>query len=646
MNAAFLDALGVKGHELARAAGYDNIENLLADAGETLPVVFGVTTLRRIADPGAPVKMCGCDYIEAQLHGPISFSRDIEEMRVPSDEIRSHYRRLYEADSSIAGGMGKDEWIESKTAADTARLVQFGKDNGFKVTFYGAGEVSLDGPDRDSLREDIEEAKNILRPHSREFAKSLFVGEDLAEIINAKFKDLSDDRRGAVERAFGVNFVRAPESVIALFGGECEKVIGDIDDPTKEGMHDRSSIRYSAEGHVLASMEHIADGILAAEENGVKDPVKLSALIKAAVGAGVKQPRIRVFVVAQIARDHIAPDLVNLVNDALAEELAGRVDEVAAMGLGNKFAVGGQALALLLQLAVESLVGNDAHCRTIALDAADLNGLIRLYLGFAAKQRLQLACRVHIALTEIEHAVVVSEQCSDLTGAVTEFLRVFRCLRIGEQLFGSEPENLVGHAGSRQEQLLLRLLRLGGDHRGMTAAHLGELFTLHALAVLLRLFFRLTETLAFQLLGLPLHRLFLRVGVFFDCLQKIIRFVFWHLSYLLQLDADGVLYVLGDTVLGSAIAVTVGDLDDQRLLAVELEVIDDIRTELDELFRHQNDGDILAFHRLHQFASDLFLLMDNDALYTGETHAHFGVDIITDQIKFHNLSLSRAGKES
>ena len=349
VNAAFMDALGVTKHELSRAAGYDNIENLLADTGETLPVAFGVTTLRRIADPGAPVKMCGCDYIEAQLHGPIVVSRDIEEMRVPRDEIGQHYRKLYEADSSVAGGMGKDEWIESKTAADTARLVKFGKDNGFKVTFYGAEEVSLEGADRDSLREDIEEAKNILSPHSREFANSLFAGDDLAEIVNAKFKDLSADRRRAVERAFGENFSRAPQSVIALFGGECKKVIDDIDDPTKDGMHDRSSIRYSAERHVLAAMEHVADGILAAGENGEKDPVRLASLIKAAVGAGVSLPRIRVFVIAQIAKDNIAPDLSDLVNDALAEELAGRVEEVAAMGLGNKFAVGGQALTLLLQ---------------------------------------------------------------------------------------------------------------------------------------------------------------------------------------------------------------------------------------------------------------------------------------------------------
>lgn len=377
VNAALLDALGVKKHELSRAAGYDNIENLLADTGEMLPVSFGFTTLRRIADPGAPVKMCGCDYIEAQLHGPIVVSRDIEEMRVPSDEIRQHYRKLYEADSSVAGGMGKDEWIESKTAADTARLVKFGKDNGFKVTFYGAEEVSLEGPDRDTLREDIEEAKEILRPHSREFANSLFAGDDLVEIINAKFKDLSDDRRGAVERAFGVNFARAPQSVIALFAGECEKVIGDIDDPEKENMHDRSSIRYSAEGHVLAAMEHIADGILAAEENGVKDPAKLTQLIKAAVDAGMKQERIRVFVVAQLAKESIAPDLSDLVNDALAEELAGRVEEVAAMGLGNKFAVGGRALTLLLRqvqahLARYAASGWDLTVRDVSEVKADV----------------------------------------------------------------------------------------------------------------------------------------------------------------------------------------------------------------------------------------------------------------------------------
>ena len=349
VNAAFMEALGVENQELSRVAGYDNIENLLAGAGDTMPVTFGVTTLRRISDPGAPVKMCGCDYIEAQLHGPIVVSRDIEEMRVPSDEIRSHYSKLYDADSSVAGGMGKDEWIASKTAADTARLVKFGKDNGFKVTFYGDEEVSLSGPDRDALVEDIEEAKNILRPHSHEFAKSLFAGDDLAAIISAKFKDLSADRRRAVERAFGENFSRAPQSVIALFGGECRKVIGDIDDPEKEGMHERSSIRDSAGRHVLAAMEHVADGILAAEENGEKDPVRLASLIKTAVGAGVKLPRIRVFVIAQIAKDNIAPDLSDLVNDALAEELAGRVEEVAAMGLGNKFAVGGQALTLLLQ---------------------------------------------------------------------------------------------------------------------------------------------------------------------------------------------------------------------------------------------------------------------------------------------------------
>ena len=106
--AVLFDAIGVKEDGASRVAGYDNIENLLAGMEELDPVLMGLSTVRRAANPGESIQVAGGEYIEAQLHGPIVVSRDVAEMRVDVGEIDEHYRNLADDDPSVTGGMDKD----------------------------------------------------------------------------------------------------------------------------------------------------------------------------------------------------------------------------------------------------------------------------------------------------------------------------------------------------------------------------------------------------------------------------------------------------------------------------------------------------------------------------------------------------------
>ncbi|MBO7683450.1 MAG: DUF3626 domain-containing protein [Kiritimatiellae bacterium] len=347
VNAVFLAAFGVADEEVSRAAGYDNIENLLESAGNTRSVAFGLATVRRLQNPKAPIGLRGCDYIEAQLHGPIVFSRDVEEMRVHKSDIRDHYRALYDADSSVAGGMARDAWVAMKSADDERRLLQFGRDNGFKVTFYDSSDTKLDAPESFEADCDIDEANKILRPRNYAFVNSL-ANENLAELVGFHFRMLPEGTRTALAAVFGDNLSSMPEGLRAFLRRAVERVRVDVDNLEHGVMGSEDDMRNSAGKYVTEAMKAVADVLDAAAKSGVDDPARIAELVGAAGNSDVAPVRIVSFVMAQIAKERICADPQAVVRDALAKELADRMPEVEAMGRAGGFALGGNAMELLL----------------------------------------------------------------------------------------------------------------------------------------------------------------------------------------------------------------------------------------------------------------------------------------------------------
>ena len=82
----------------------------------------------------------------------------------------------------------------------------------------------------------------------------------------------------------------------------------------------------------------------------------------------------------------------------------------------------------------------------------------------------------------------------------------------------------------------------------------------------------------------------------------------------------------------------VGDLHDQRVLPVQLNVINGILAESDELFGHQYDADILHFGNTIQLLTDFVRLVDHDALDPCQTHSHAGIVVVADYKHSHRIS--------
>lgn len=352
--AVLFDAIGVKEEEGARVAGYDDIENLLAGMEELDPVVMGLATVRRAANPGESVRVIGGEYIEAQLHGPIVVSRDVAEMRVAGWDISDHYNELADKDPSVTGGMDKAAWVAEQTAAEKERLLAFGRDNGFKVTFY-------DTTDEKSSRaletrdEDMRKVKEMLRADHEAFYREI-LANGLDDVFAAACRQLSTKTyRDLAAALFGKDLSAAPQWFADFAKAAAERTLATVQDVSSSTKFRKTEILESVVSYGADALLRVLEAVHAGRRLGATDDARLLELALEGIESGVKDHRLMKFVAAGVVRDRVAADPGALVGEALEKELSGRKDEIAALGIPGGFAIGGAAMKRILSKVGEYL---------------------------------------------------------------------------------------------------------------------------------------------------------------------------------------------------------------------------------------------------------------------------------------------------
>ena len=363
--ALLFEAIGVIDEEGARVAGYDNVENLLAGLRDLEPLYCALSTARRAENPNAPVRMVGGEYVEAQLHGPIVVTRDVEEMRVPVDEIECHYRNLAKDNPAITGGMEKGAWIAAKVEQDKAKLLKFGNDNGFKVTFYEDDNDAKSVADHNIAR-DILQAKKMLLPRNVEYARELFENrKDF--ILSGVYNTLPDDIRAEAQRLFGENFSNAAPIVMVLLKEAAESVMGKVKNPASTNDVQKHEIDASAKSAACEHLEGLVSGIMAAKKLGLDDEAAL-ALMQEALAAGERYSKLISFATCRIFSQRIAGNPQAIVQETLEKELAARKAEIEALGIPGGFMLGGAAMKRMLAKAKEYLDNFHMSRKAVLID--------------------------------------------------------------------------------------------------------------------------------------------------------------------------------------------------------------------------------------------------------------------------------------
>jgi len=345
--AVLFDAIGVKEDGASRVAGYDNIENLLVGMEELDPVLMGLSTVRRAANPGESIQVAGGEYIEAQLHGPIVVSRDVAEMRVDVGEIDEHYRNLADDDPSVTGGMDKDKWIAAQIAADREKLLRFGKDNGFKVTFWEKPDGHAIDVAKANLVSDTRTVKRMMQEKNEAYFHDLLDNHS-NELFDMAFKGLSNSSIVLARSLFGEGLANAPEWLGDVLRAAAGRSLEMIDNLETDDNYRKSDIRESVVSNMSEALGQILDAVSAGRKLGETDDRRLLALIGEGLDSGMKAHNVMNFVAAKIVRERIAADPQALIRETLEKELADRKDEIAALGLPGGFVPGGAALKRIL----------------------------------------------------------------------------------------------------------------------------------------------------------------------------------------------------------------------------------------------------------------------------------------------------------
>lgn len=364
MMAVLFDAIGAKDDELSRVAGYDNIENLLANLKDMDPLLVGLGAARKMANPDAPVKFVGGEYIEAQLHGPIVVARDVAEMRVQIENIEDHYKDLATDNPAVTGGMDKKEWVAQKVNADVARLRQFGDDNGFKVSFY-----CNTGNNRtvafENLNKDVREVKAMMQGAHTEYVRD-FVDANVKDLMRTVFSWIAEEDRPVATELFGDGFDAAPDWLVEIAKtAGTNKALETVNNLRSTSGYQKEELRGMARAGVMDAMRGVMECISAARTLGAEDNTKVFALIKDAYAAGLTGSKAMNAVAAKLVQERIMTNPQAIIEETLAKELSARSEEIASIGFPGGFKIDGMALRRILTKVQE-------HLETFKRAGADL----------------------------------------------------------------------------------------------------------------------------------------------------------------------------------------------------------------------------------------------------------------------------------
>ena len=366
INALMIRTTGVKVDASSLSATYDNIETLLDKSADFQAVGFGVSTLRRAVDPDAPIKMIGCDYIEAQLHGPIVLGRDVEEIRIPISEIRSHFSTEYKNLKKKPEGT-REDWIAQKIAQQKNDILILSERSGVKITFYDDNDPNEDIYQKNQ-NEDIATMRSFMKEASLKAAKEILDGDMMVTFLKCA-KGLSPDRQKTLFAQFGNDLSQLPEWAADLFLTEARKVLAVFDNPKNKSEFDEATTVKFIYTKVSDSMVTLTSALEALDKHGVADETQRADLLR--VFAMTKMPAYKAdaFIAAKVAIMRVAEAPRSVVDAVMSGEFPTHIRmELSELGAKDGLPFGGAGLSNLTKAVVEFLAKKAASGTVASVD--------------------------------------------------------------------------------------------------------------------------------------------------------------------------------------------------------------------------------------------------------------------------------------
>ena len=326
-------------------ATYDNIETLLATGRDAQAVGFGVSTLRRMKDPGAPVKMIGCDYIEAQLHGPIVLGRDVEEIRISEAEIEVQANAECDALAEKPEGAAKDKWIADRISLHKKEITDMAAESHVKISFYdGSADADTAAACSAHHMEDLRQT-HVLTKASSLRAVNGVLGGDMAKICRSCYATCDAKERNALSREFGENLAQLPEWLKDYCRVAARDVIRVINDRHDFTLLDERDALKGIDERVSAALNDIAGVIVAMDKYGVTDAGMRDTVLREFALQKIPAYNADSFVAAKVAIDRVMKSPQTIVAAAMTTGIPPHIhSELAALGAKDGLPLDGKGL--------------------------------------------------------------------------------------------------------------------------------------------------------------------------------------------------------------------------------------------------------------------------------------------------------------
>ena len=367
INALMIRTTGVQVDASSLSATYDNIETLLDKGADFQAVGFGVSTLRRAADPDAPIKMIGCDYIEAQLHGPIVLGRDVEEIRIPISEIHSHFSAEYRSLKEKPEGT-REDWIAQKVEQQKTDILALAEQSGVKITFYDEQDPNEDIYQKNQ-NEDIATMRSFMKEASLKAARDILDGDMTATYLECGRK-LPPGRQKAFFAQFGDDLSQLPAWAADLFLTEARKVLAVFDNPKNQSEYDEATTVKFIYKVVSDSMVTLTSALEALDKHGVTDATQRAGLLREFAMTKMPAHKADAFIAAKVAIARVTASPQSVVEAVMKVEIPEHIQpELLELGAKDGLPLGGVGLNNLMKEVVGFLTNKMRSGATTSVEA-------------------------------------------------------------------------------------------------------------------------------------------------------------------------------------------------------------------------------------------------------------------------------------